>query len=123
MIGDHAGEIAGHGSARRDIAGDDAAGIDYGIVTNTHPGKQDGAAADPGIAADVDWAPELQPSPARLQIARVVGGVDLHRGTDLRPIANYDQTTSRMTQSFAAGHDRFYPSASASRSAAMSTAE
>lgn len=71
--------------------GDDAAGTDYGIVANTHTGKQDGAAADPGIAADIDWTPELQPSLARRRIARVGGGVDLHCGTDLRPIADHDR--------------------------------
>jgi hypothetical protein len=90
-IGDYAGGIAGDGSARRDIAGDDAAGTDYGIVPNTHPRKQDDGAADPGIAADIDWTPELQSSPARRRIARVVGGIDLHRGTNLRPIANDDR--------------------------------
>jgi hypothetical protein len=90
-VGDPAGRISGDDGARRDIVGDDAAGTDYGVVANVHTGNQDGATADPGIAADADWTPELQPSLARCRIARVVGGVDLHRGTDLRPVANYDR--------------------------------
>jgi hypothetical protein len=40
-------------------------------------------AADPGIAADVDGTPELQPSPAPRRIAQVVGGANPHRGTEL----------------------------------------
>ncbi len=76
---------------RRHVPGDDAAGADHGVLADRHAGQDDRATADPGERPDADGSAELQPGPAQRRVARVVGGVDLHRGADLDALADLDR--------------------------------
>ena len=82
------GRISRHGHARADIARDHAAGADHGAVADRDAGQDDGAAADPDIAADPHRPAEFEAVAPRLGIARMVGGVDLDRRSDLGAVAD-----------------------------------
>src|ERR1700738_3356337 len=82
------GRIAGNDLVRPDIPRHHAAGADQGAVADGHAGQDDGAAADPDVAADPHRAAEFEAAGPRLGVARVVGGVDLHRRSDLGAVAD-----------------------------------
>src|SRR4029079_908206 len=84
------GRVSRHHHARADVAGDHAAGADQGTVTDGDPGQDDGAAADPDIAADPDRAPEFEALAPCFGVARMIGGVDLHRRPALGAVADRD---------------------------------
>lgn len=52
------------------------------------PGRNDGAAADPDVAADPHLASEFEAAGPGFGVARMVGGIDLHRGSDLGAVAD-----------------------------------
>src|SRR6185369_7247235 len=76
--------------ARADIPRHHAAGADQRAVADRDAGQEDGAAADPDVAADSHRAAELQAGFSRIGVARVVGRVDLHGGPDLGAVADDD---------------------------------
>src|SRR5882757_4053332 len=84
------GRISRHGRTGRNIPRDHAASADQRAVTDGDSGQDDGTAADPDVAADPDRAAEFQPGAPGRGVARVVGGIDLHRGPDLGAIADHD---------------------------------
>ena len=93
------GRVSSNCDARADIPRDHAAGADHGAVANGDAGEDDGAAADPDVAADPHRTAEFKAGSPRLGVARVVGGVDLRRRSDLGAVADDNtSTTSRMTQ-------------------------
>src|SRR5665213_3257382 len=73
-----------------DIPGHDAAGADHGPVTDRDAGQDDGAAADPDVGADPHRTAEFDAAPPRHGIARMVCGINLHRGSDLGAITDHN---------------------------------
>src|SRR5882672_8748644 len=82
------GRVSCNRHARADVACHHAAGTDHRTIADGHAGQDDGAAADPDIAADPDRTPEFETLAPRNGIAGMVGGVDLHRGSDLGAVAD-----------------------------------
>src|ERR1700754_404891 len=83
-----AGRVSGNRDARPDISRHHTAGPDHGAVADGDAGQDDGAAADPDIAADPHRAAEFEAFGPGFGVARVVGGVDLHRRSDLGAVAD-----------------------------------
>lgn len=77
--------------AGRHVVGDDAAGADDGIVADSDACQDDGAAADPDIAPDRDRPPGFEAGAAQGRVARMVGGVDVHAGSDAAIVADHDR--------------------------------
>jgi hypothetical protein len=90
LAADHPRWIADDGGACRNVARHDAAGTDYRIVADGDPRKNHRSPANPDVPTDADGPPELQAAAPLRRIARVVGGVDLDRRSDLRPLADRD---------------------------------
>src|SRR5205823_5352746 len=84
------GRVARNRHARADIPRDHAAGADHGAIANGDAGQDDGAAADPDVLADPHRAAEFEAGSSCLGVARVVGGVDLRRRSDLGAVADHD---------------------------------
>src|SRR5712671_2054538 len=84
------GRISGDGLACADVPRDHAAGPDHRAVTNRHAWQDNGATADPDVAADPHRTSEFEPAAPRFGIPGMVGGVDLRRGSDLGAIADRD---------------------------------
>src|SRR6185312_12002562 len=83
--------IADRKAARRQVAGDDAAGADDAAVADRHAGEDYRAAADPYAAADAD-RPRHLPSGDALGAVEWVGGrVELNRRTHLQIVADLDR--------------------------------
>src|SRR5229473_5416262 len=82
------GRISGDGLACADVPRDHAAGPDHRAVTNRHAWQDNGATADPDVAADPHRTSEFEPPAPRFGIPGMVGGVDLRRRSDLRSIAD-----------------------------------
>ncbi len=76
----------------------DTAGADNRVVADDDAGKNDRATADPDVAADRDPPAKLETCLAQLTLARMVGGIDLHRRADLGPLPISTSTTSSTTQ-------------------------
>src|SRR3546814_11628521 len=70
--------IAHHRRARRHVPRDHTARSDDGNVSDTHPRQDEGAAADPDIAPDLDRAAELEPGRPLREAARILGRPDFH---------------------------------------------
>src|ERR1700742_1789426 len=77
------GRISHHRRALGNVTGDHAAGTNHRPIADGNAGQDDRVASDPDVAADPHLAPELEPLAAGLGIPRVVGGIDLHRWSDL----------------------------------------
>src|SRR5450631_1076761 len=82
------GRISGDGYACADIPRDHAAGPDHRAITDRHTRQDNGATADPDVAADPHRTSEFEPAAPRFGIAGMVGGVDLRRGSDLGAVAD-----------------------------------
>src|SRR6267154_1520838 len=82
------GRVSCNRHARADVACHHAAGTDHRTIADGHAGQDDGAAADPDIAADPDRTPEFEALAPRNGIAGMIGGVDLHRRSDLGAVAD-----------------------------------
>lgn len=86
----HPGRIAGSGLARPDIPCHDTARPDHGPVADGDAGQDDGAATDPDVGADPHRAAEFETAGPCCGVARMVGRVDLDRGSDLGALADRD---------------------------------
>src|SRR3954471_22107166 len=84
------GRISGDGDAPADIPCHHAAGANHRAVADRDAGQDDGPAADPDITADPDRSSEFEAAAARFSVARVVGGIDLRRRSNLGAIADAD---------------------------------
>src|SRR5688500_7822106 len=85
--------IAYDNFGRRDVTDHDAACADYAVVADRHAGKNDRAASDPHIVADMNRTRGLQTlAPAR-RIDRMLRGVELNGRTDLHIIPDIDAGT------------------------------
>jgi hypothetical protein len=82
------GGVSGHGFTGCDATGDHAASADYCTVADGNAGQENGAAADPDVAANLDGTAEFKAGAARFDVARMIGGVNLDRRPYLRAIAN-----------------------------------
>ena len=71
----HPRGIPESGRAPWDIPRDDTASPDYGVVLYRDAGQNNGAAANPYIAANGNWPAELRSRRPRRRIAWMVGGV------------------------------------------------
>src|SRR3984957_10735518 len=86
----HPGRIAGGGLARPYIPRHHAARADHGAVADGDAGQDDGAATDPDVGTDPHRAAEFETAGPCCGVARMVGGVDLYRGSDLGALADRD---------------------------------
>src|SRR5437763_10520169 len=84
------GRISSPGLALADIPRHHAAGPDHRAVADGDARKNDRPAADPDVAADAHWPSKFQPLASRLRVPGMVGGIDLHRGSDLGALADAD---------------------------------
>src|SRR5690349_14784923 len=84
------GGIAHHCCARWNVACNDAPSADDRIIADRDARQDDRASADPHVSPDFDSSAELEAASSPLRVARVVGGIDLHGGTDLRCVADAD---------------------------------
>ena len=68
---------------RRYIARHDAPGPDDGIVFDSDPGEDNGTAADPHIASNLDGTTQFNARASYRRIARMVSGINLYCRADL----------------------------------------
>ena len=74
------GDISGHHTPRSD----------HRAIADRHSGQDDRAAADPHVATDRHRPAQFEAVAAKLRIARMVRGIDLHGRADLSAIADRD---------------------------------
>src|SRR4051794_23144473 len=87
---DDTGRIADCKTARRQVAGNDAAGADHNAVADRDPRQHDRPATDPDTVADADRARIFKPGGAARAIQRMRRRVELHRGRHLEIVADVD---------------------------------
>ncbi|HEY4443592.1 MAG TPA: hypothetical protein VGN30_04850 [Steroidobacteraceae bacterium] len=75
--------IPSHGRARFYIACHDTPGADDDVVFDSDPGENDGTAADPHIASDLDRVTQFGACASYRRIARMVSGIYLYCRPDL----------------------------------------
>src|SRR6185312_3309586 len=86
-LADDAARVAGGEHARRDVAGDDAAGADHRFGADRYAGADNRAAADPYIRTDRDRLGVFL-RPPQLGVQRMGRRVELHRGAEHREVAD-----------------------------------